>query len=108
MHAYQAYIVMFGETVLPKIADAYSKYMKTMQDQDAKDIMSQLAFQGKEARKMLAAESAEIKQEVEDFRKGMKEIGADEKQAYVQMDGRSVNELTLSRCAARSTISVAR
>lgn len=65
--AYQVYIHLYNDTVLPKIREAYDTYRSLLGEGTKPRHF--LAFMKDEAEKMLAGESEEIRKEVEEFRK---------------------------------------
>lgn len=79
MHSYQAYMVIFGDDVLPKIQDAWKEYQAGC---NADETVSYLSFQNKEARRLLAGESEDVRKQCDEYRKRGKEVTAEEKQTY--------------------------
>ncbi|RPD52383.1 hypothetical protein L226DRAFT_576900 [Lentinus tigrinus ALCF2SS1-7] len=72
--AYQAYVDICGERVLPIIKEKFREYLKTVPEGEKPD--DWVKFMGERAKAMLAEEPADVQKQVEDARlKGPKETG---------------------------------
>ena len=68
MHPHQAYEHLYKSTVMPKIKEAYATYLKETEGKDEDEILTWMAFRGREAKNLLAKESEDVKERVENYR----------------------------------------
>lgn len=68
MQSYQAYLTLHLERIRPIIDEAYEEYLDTIPDDE--EPVGKFKFQNEKEKEMLAAEPDEVRDEVEQFRRG--------------------------------------